>query len=139
MLLKAPVSDDLDDPLANYTIVDLEWIVPINPGRNDTVVGTIQDVAKHLATVDPEGFAIVNKSIHEAVNAPPPGRPGQPGASYSASDSPGMYDPTDYACNPFSGGFAAGLRIKYGVEYLRKVKGTPGASPGPVSSRHLPL
>lgn len=92
-------------------------------------------MANHLAIVDPEGFAIVNKSIHEAINAPPPGRSA---ASYSASDSPGMYDPTDYTCNPFSGGFAEGLRIKYGVEYLRKVKGTPGASPGPVRLNTFP-
>ncbi|KAK7728242.1 hypothetical protein SLS63_006690 [Diaporthe eres] len=123
----APVSDKLDDALANYTIADLEWIVPISTDRNDTVIGTIQDVANHLAIVDPEGFAAVNESINEAVNAPPPGRSS---VSYSSSDSPGEYDPTDYSCNPFHD-FVSGLRIKYGVEYLRKVKGTPGQGPGP--------
>ncbi|KAI7779047.1 hypothetical protein LA080_001393 [Diaporthe eres] len=125
----APVSDNLDDALANYTIADLEWIVPISPDRNDTVIGTIQDVANHLAIVDPEGFAAVNESINEAVNAPSPGRSS---VSYTSSDSPGEYDPTDYSCNPFHD-FVSGLRIKYGVEYLRKVKGTPGQGPGPSS------
>ncbi|KAG6360965.1 hypothetical protein INS49_012033 [Diaporthe citri] len=128
----APVSSDLDDPLANYSIVDLEWIVPISPYRNDTVIGTIQDVANHLAIVDPEGFAAVNESINEAVKTSASGRAS---VSYSSSDSPGEYgeyDPTDYSCNPFHD-LVSGIRIKYGVEYLRKVKGTPGQGPGPAS------
>lgn len=115
--------------MANYTIVDLEWTVPIGADRNDTIVGTIQDVANHLATVDPEGFTAVNKSINEAVAAP---RPDRSSVSYSSSDdSYGEYDRTDYSCNPFSPK-VSGLRIRYGVQYLRRVKGTPGQGPGPV-------
>ena len=80
--------------------------------------------------MDPEGFAAVNASINEAVAAP---SSGLPTVSYSSSgDSPpGQYDPTDYSCNIFKD-YASGLRIKFGVEYLRKVKGTPGQGPGPV-------
>jgi hypothetical protein len=114
--------------MANASIVDIEWIVPISPDRNDTVIGTIQDVAKHLEMVDPERFAAVNKSINEAVAAPFPQRTA---VSYSSSDDPGMYDPTDYACFVYDWS-ADGLRIKQGIQYLRKVPGTPGMGPGPV-------
>lgn len=114
--------------MANYTIVDLEWIVPISANHNHTVVGTIEDVANHLATVDPEGFAAVNKSINEAVAAPFPDRSS---VSYSSGDSLGVYDTTDYYCNLFQDK-VSGLRIRYGVQHLRKVKGTPGSGPGPV-------
>lgn len=115
--------------MANATIVDLKWIVPISPDRNDTVIGTIQDVAKHLSIVDPEGFAAINESINEAVAAPWPQRPA---VSYSSNDDPGMYDPTDYACGVYEWS-ANGLRIKEGIEYLRRVPGTPGmGGPGPV-------
>lgn len=119
-------------------MVDLEWIVPISPDRNDTVIGTIQDVANHLAIVDPEGFAAINKSINEAVIAP---SSGLSSVSYSSNDvlpAPGEYDPTDYTCNPFKD-LVSGTRIKYGVEYLRKVAGTPGSSPGPVCFNTSPV
>lgn len=110
--------------------MDLEWIVPITPDRNDTVIGTIQDVAKHLAMVDPEGFAAVNKSINEAIAAPLPGRPT---VSYSSSDDPGMYDPAYYGCGVYGDKRNAdGKRIKDGIAYLRKVQGTPGMGPGKV-------
>lgn len=79
--------------------------------------------------MDPEGFAAVNKSINEAVAAAPSSD--RSSVSYSSSDDPGMYDATDYSCNPFKDK-VSGLRIKYGVEYLRKIKGTPGQGPGPV-------
>lgn len=110
--------------------MDLEWIVPITSDRNDTVIGTIQDVAKHLAMVDPEGFAAVNKSINEAIAAPLPDRPT---VSYSSSDDPGMYDRAYYGCGVYGDKRNAdGNRIKDGISYLRKVQGTPGMGPGKV-------
>lgn len=118
------------DPLANHSIVDLEWIVPITPDRNDTVIGTIEDVAKHLAMVDPEGFAAVNKSINEAIAAPFPDRPA---VSHSASNDPGFYDPVSYVCGKYNDiGNANGVQIKKGIEYLRKVPGTPVGGTGKV-------
>lgn len=85
--------------------------------------------------MDPEGFLAINKSINEAVAAPTIDRSA---VSYSPSDdAPGEYDPTDYSCNLFHD-FVSGIRIKYGVEYLRKVKGTPGQGPGPVCPDTFP-
>lgn len=85
--------------------------------------------------MDPEGFVAINKSINEAVRVPFSDRST---VSYSSSDdSPGEYDPTDYSCNPFHD-LVSGIRIKYGVEYLRKVKGTPGQGPGPVRPNTSP-
>lgn len=109
-------------------------MIPISSYHNDTVVGTIQDVANHLAAVDPEGFLAINKSINEAVAA---SSLDHSTVSYSSSDSSGEYDPTDYSCNPFHD-LVSGIRIKYGVEYLRKVKGTPGQGPGPVRPSPFP-
>lgn len=132
---KAPLSDDFNNPLAKYTIVDLEWNVPVSPDRNDTVIGTIQDVANHLATVDPEGFPAVNNSIKEAVADP---YFDHATASYRSSDSTEEYKPLELYCNIFQGS-ASGLRIKWGIEYLRKIIGTPGEGPGPVCQNNVQI
>ncbi|KAJ0117368.1 hypothetical protein J7T55_003782 [Diaporthe amygdali] len=116
-----PAADALDDSMADYAIVDIEWNVRASPDRNDTVIGTIQDVVKHLSIVDPVGFAALNKSINDASDD---------GPSHHSYNILNMYNPTDYYCNIYNG-MADGPAIKTGIKYLRHVDGTPGQGPGP--------
>jgi hypothetical protein len=105
--------------MANATIVDLKWIVPVSPYRNSTVVGTVQDVANHLKIVDPAAYDALEKSIDEAVAAPLPQRPAG-GVSHSAKNEPENYTTTEFACGAYPLN-ANGIRIKQGIEYLRRV------------------
>ncbi|KAI3395804.1 hypothetical protein diail_817, partial [Diaporthe ilicicola] len=114
-------SDTVADPMDNYTIEDIKWTVQISPDRNDTVTGTIQDVADHLAFFDPKAFDILNKSIADSVEARPFGAPGV------AFD---VVNGTGYLCNIYPS-TANGTRVEDGIEYLRKVKGSPTNGPGP--------
>ena len=54
MQAKALGDDIIQGVARNYTISDVKWVVPISPDRNDTVMGTIQDVVRHLENVAPD-------------------------------------------------------------------------------------
>lgn len=114
-----PINDDAFDPLANATIVDIKWIVPISPWRTDTVIGTIEDVGRHLSVVNPERFAANEHSIYDGVSASLPDRPT---VSYSTKgDDDGLYDPAPYVCGLYDD--AQGNPIKTGIKHLRAVVG----------------
>ncbi|KAL1850724.1 hypothetical protein Daus18300_012802 [Diaporthe australafricana] len=117
----ALTSDTLPDPMANYTIEDITWTVNVNSDHDDLVTGTIEDVVNHLAIVDPEGFAVLNKSITDDIDVAPSG---------SSSVAFDKYNATGYLCEVYPGQ-ANGTRVKYGIDYLRKVKGSPTKGPGP--------
>lgn len=108
--------------MAGYTIEDITWTVNVDSDHDDIVTGTIEDVANHLAIVDPKGFAILNNSIADTIDV---------GSSGSSSVAFDMYNATNYLCNIYPGE-AYSIRVKYGIEYLRKVKGSPTEGPGPV-------
>ncbi|POS77745.1 hypothetical protein DHEL01_v203863 [Diaporthe helianthi] len=125
-----PVNDDTFNPLANATIVDIKWIVPISANRTDTVFGTIEDVARHLSVVAPERFAADKNSIYDGVTTAP--LPDHADISHSTrDDSDGMYDAGEYSCGVYDP--ARGRPIKEGIDMLRKVTGQPVLDPNTCS------
>ncbi|KAG8162584.1 hypothetical protein KVR01_008349 [Diaporthe batatas] len=125
-----PVNDDTFDPLANATIVDLKWTVPISPGRTDTVFGTIEDVARHLSVVDPKRFAANQDSIYDGVTASPPDHPAV--SDSTKDDQDGLYDVGRAVCRLYDD--AKGNTIMTGIEHLRALVG-PASLPANACGR----
>ncbi|KAI7777069.1 hypothetical protein LA080_004032 [Diaporthe eres] len=111
----------------NYTMVDIQWEVPISADRTDTVTGTIEDVIRHLEFVAPD--------ILDSQHVPTPGlEPTSVPVPFDGAlvKTP---DPSKVSCDPYGAG---GTKDNYsdGIRYLKTVPGKPtngGKSCGRVS------
>ncbi|KKY34102.1 hypothetical protein UCDDA912_g05910 [Diaporthe ampelina] len=109
---QALANDIVQGPAGTYTVVDIQWQVPINPGRTDTVVGTVEDVIRHLAVVAPEILGAKNILVPgpEPTDVPVP----------LAGPLVKTPQPTNLQCDLFQNGgkmlkFYDGIRYLYGL------------------------
>lgn len=107
-------------PMSKYDITDIIWEVPINPERNITVVGTIEDVIHHLQQVAPE--------IAEAKFPSVPRSESTSVLLSSAGASINTPAPNKVTCG-ISDHTASFAQIMVGVRYLRLLRNGPGMGP----------
>ncbi|KAK4199941.1 hypothetical protein QBC40DRAFT_297015 [Triangularia verruculosa] len=108
-------------PLSSYTIVDLQWDLPITPGdaTADTIKvnGTIQNAIEQMELLYP-GW---NHTFQNHLQHLPDTTINKPAI---------REEPEDIDCN-IKTMSARNWAIKKGIEYLRGVSGTPKNGPGP--------
>lgn len=113
-------------PLANYTVMDLEWVITINSSLPDIIVtGTIQDVVAHLGNIYPSYVA----TLKEIISNKKTRDYREEGATKQGATISSRQTATDYYCSIFRD--AQYDDIQAGISYLNRLNGRPSMGPGP--------
>ncbi|KAK0726641.1 hypothetical protein B0T21DRAFT_293327 [Apiosordaria backusii] len=108
-------------PLSNYTMVDLQWDMPIAPGDSNrgtiSVNGTIENAIEQMELLYP-GW---NQTFHSQL---------QHHRDTNAKAAVDKEEPTSWDCN-IDKKMAQQWCISIGIKYLRGLDGIPKNGPGP--------
>lgn len=116
----------IEGPTGNYTIADIEWVIPLGDGRNFTASGTVENIIRQLEIVAPH--------VLKAGNVSAPGSEHELASVSATSDAAltkvdPLY-PYHILCDNF--GKVQKRHLKQGIQHLRRLNGMPKHEPGPV-------
>ncbi|KNG83767.1 hypothetical protein ANOM_008227 [Aspergillus nomiae NRRL 13137] len=107
----------LEAPIEGYGVEDFEWEVESSPGNKLRVRGTIEEVANHVRSINPNYKQEISKRDDK-------------GSLTGSLEQ--RYDKESIICYPNGWGAADGNKVQEGVEYLKNdVAGKPTNGPGP--------